>query len=76
MFSYALETGYTVTLVRGVAPREVLQVMEAEPQGTCTGADALIERQDGTDHLRGAGFALVERRPIATASMPLRRDRL
>ncbi|MFF1746189.1 DUF6461 domain-containing protein [Streptomyces mirabilis] len=46
LFRYALETGYTLTLVRGVAPKEVLQVMEAEPQGTCTGADALIERQD------------------------------
>ncbi|MET8422127.1 DUF6461 domain-containing protein [Streptomyces sp. NPDC005134] len=46
LFRYALETGYTLTLVRGVAPREVLRVMAAEPQGTCTGADALIERQD------------------------------
>ncbi|MFD7472862.1 DUF6461 domain-containing protein [Streptomyces sp. NPDC059837] len=46
LFRYALETGYTLTLVRGVAPREVLRVMEAEPQGTCTGADALIGRQD------------------------------
>jgi hypothetical protein len=46
LFRYALEVGYTLTLVRGVAPREVLQVMEAEPQGTCTVADALIERQD------------------------------
>ncbi|MFF1747307.1 DUF6461 domain-containing protein [Streptomyces mirabilis] len=31
LFRYALETGYTLTLVRGVAPKEV---MEAEPQGT------------------------------------------
>jgi hypothetical protein len=46
LFGYALETGYTLSLVRGVAPREVLQVMGAEPQGACTGADALIERQD------------------------------
>ncbi|MFD4507021.1 DUF6461 domain-containing protein [Streptomyces sp. NPDC058457] len=46
LFRYALEAGYTLTLVRGVAPREVLQVMTAEPQGTCTGTDALIERQD------------------------------
>lgn len=46
MFRYALEAGYTLTLVRGVAPREVLRVMAAEPQGSCTGADALIERQD------------------------------
>ncbi|MFB7575391.1 DUF6461 domain-containing protein [Streptomyces sp. NPDC056165] len=45
-FRYALEAGYTLTLVRGVAPGEVLRVMEAEPQGTCTGVDALIERQE------------------------------
>ncbi|WP_329202144.1 DUF6461 domain-containing protein [Streptomyces sp. NBC_01435] len=53
-FRYALETGYTLTLVRGVAPEEVLRVMEAEPQGTCAGVDALIGQQeellDATDH--------------------------
>ncbi|MQY34000.1 hypothetical protein SRB17_19660 [Streptomyces sp. RB17] len=46
LFRHTLETGYTLTLVRGVAPSRVLRVMEAEPQGMCTGADALIERQD------------------------------
>lgn len=46
MFDCALEIGYTLSLVRGVVPREVLRVMEAEPQGSCTGADELIERQD------------------------------
>ncbi|GAB2814504.1 hypothetical protein GCM10027073_53200 [Streptomyces chlorus] len=45
-FRYALEAGYTLTLVRGVAPGEVLRVMEAEPRGTCTGVDALIEQQE------------------------------
>ncbi len=45
VFRHALETGYTLALVRGVAPGEVLRVMEAEPQGTCTGMEALIERQ-------------------------------
>ncbi|AVZ76651.1 hypothetical protein SLUN_35020 [Streptomyces lunaelactis] len=54
LFRHALETGYTLTLVRGVTPVDVLRVMEAEPQGTCTGADALIERQeellDATDY--------------------------
>ncbi|MEU4493815.1 DUF6461 domain-containing protein [Streptomyces sp. NPDC023998] len=54
LFRHALETGYTLTLVRGVAPGDVLRVMEAEPQGTCTGVDALIERQeellDATDY--------------------------
>ncbi|GAA2451617.1 hypothetical protein GCM10010433_62110 [Streptomyces pulveraceus] len=54
LFRHALETGYTLTLVRGAAPVEVLRVMEAEPQGTCAGADALIGQQeelfDATDH--------------------------
>ncbi|MEW2496299.1 DUF6461 domain-containing protein [Streptomyces nodosus] len=61
LLGYALETGYTLTLVRGVAPRNVLRVMEAEPQGTCTGADALIERQDElldpTDYWDGSFIA-------------------
>lgn len=46
LFRCALETGYTLTLVRGVTPVDVLRVMDAEPEGTCTGADALIRRQD------------------------------
>ncbi|MFE9881518.1 DUF6461 domain-containing protein [Streptomyces sp. NPDC005784] len=46
LFGHALDVGYTLALVRGVVPGEVLRVMEAEPQGTCTGAGALIERQD------------------------------
>ncbi|MPY48132.1 DUF6461 domain-containing protein [Streptomyces acidicola] len=45
-FRCALDTGYTLTLVRGVTPGDVQRVMAAEPQGTCTGVDALIERQD------------------------------
>ncbi|MDX3239136.1 DUF6461 domain-containing protein [Streptomyces sp. ME03-5709C] len=45
-FGYALDSGYTLTLARGVGPDGVLRVMGAEPQGTCTGVDALIERQD------------------------------
>ncbi|WP_406364570.1 DUF6461 domain-containing protein [Streptomyces sp. NBC_00645] len=45
VFQYALETGYTLTLVRGVAPGEVLRVMDAEPRGTCAGVDDLIGRQ-------------------------------
>ncbi|WP_331749543.1 DUF6461 domain-containing protein (plasmid) [Streptomyces sp. NBC_00984] len=45
-FRYALETGYALTLVHGVAPGEVLRVMEAEPQGIGAGLDALIEQQD------------------------------
>jgi len=54
LFRHALEVGYTLTLVRDVAPEEVLRVMEAEPQGLCTGVDPLIERQyellDATDY--------------------------
>ena len=45
VFRYALETGYTLTLVRGVAPGEVLRVMDAQPRGTCAGVDDLIGRQ-------------------------------
>ncbi|MET7784872.1 DUF6461 domain-containing protein [Streptomyces sp. NPDC005388] len=44
VFRNAIEGGYGLTLVRGVAPSDVLRVMGAEPQGTCTGVDALIER--------------------------------
>ncbi|MEU6534753.1 DUF6461 domain-containing protein [Streptomyces sp. NPDC047000] len=54
VFRHALESGYMLTLVRAVSPEEVLRVMETEPQGTCTGSDALIEREselrDGTDY--------------------------
>lgn len=54
LFRLALEAGYSLILVRGVAPGEVLRVMEAEPQGMCTGVDPLIERQhellDATDY--------------------------
>lgn len=45
-FRYAMDVGYTLTLVRGVAAAEVLRVMGAEPQGTCVGVDALVARQD------------------------------
>ncbi|MFD4523454.1 DUF6461 domain-containing protein [Streptomyces sp. NPDC058470] len=59
LFRHALEAGYTLTLVRDVAPGAVLRVMEAEPQGVCTGVDPLIGRQyellDATDY-RDASF--------------------
>ncbi|MER5940164.1 DUF6461 domain-containing protein [Streptomyces sp. NPDC001928] len=45
LFRHALESGYTLTLVQGVAPGDVLRVMEAEPLGACTGVDGLIGRQ-------------------------------
>ncbi|MCG0283722.1 DUF6461 domain-containing protein [Streptomyces sp. PSAA01] len=44
LFRNAIEGGYGLTLVRGVVPGDVLRAMGAEPQGTCTGVDALIER--------------------------------
>ncbi|MFJ5157223.1 DUF6461 domain-containing protein [Streptomyces sp. NPDC088353] len=43
-FKYALEVGYTLTLVRGVSPTELLKVAGAEPRGTCEGLDELIEQ--------------------------------
>ncbi|MEV7385406.1 DUF6461 domain-containing protein [Streptomyces sp. NPDC091215] len=53
-FRHALSSGYTLTLVRGVTPGDVMRVMAAEPQGTCTGVDAFLARQDelldGTDY--------------------------
>jgi choline dehydrogenase-like flavoprotein len=54
VFRNAIEGGYGLTLVRGVAPGDVLRAMGAELQGTCTGVDALIERhaelRDATDY--------------------------
>ncbi|MFG3250995.1 DUF6461 domain-containing protein [Streptomyces sp. NPDC048187] len=46
LFGYLLDVGYTLSLVRGLAPRKVLQVLGAQDAGACTGVDALIERQD------------------------------
>lgn len=43
LFGYALDSGYTLTLVRGVSPEELLRVVEAEPRGVCEGLDELIE---------------------------------
>lgn len=45
LFAYAIEVGYTLTLVRGLSPEEVLRVMGAEPLGSGGGVDVLIERQ-------------------------------
>ncbi|MFE5482298.1 DUF6461 domain-containing protein [Streptomyces sp. NPDC056527] len=54
LFRNAMESGYGLTLVRGVAPGDVLRVMQAEPQGAGMGVDELIERQgdlrDATDY--------------------------
>ncbi|MDV9169421.1 DUF6461 domain-containing protein [Streptomyces sp. W16] len=43
-FSYPLESGYTLVLVRGVSPAELLAVAGAEPRGVCEGLDELIEQ--------------------------------
>ncbi|MER5714955.1 DUF6461 domain-containing protein [Streptomyces sp. NPDC002132] len=40
------QSGYTLTLICGRAPREVLRAMEAEPRGTGEGTAALIEAND------------------------------
>jgi hypothetical protein len=34
-FRYALEIGYTLALVRGVSPAELLTLAGAEPRGVC-----------------------------------------
>ncbi|WP_037634921.1 DUF6461 domain-containing protein [Streptomyces katrae] len=47
LFAYALEVGYTLTLVRGVSPSEVFRIVGAEPRGECAGLDALIHEQQG-----------------------------
>ncbi|MFD8980545.1 DUF6461 domain-containing protein [Streptomyces sp. NPDC059564] len=43
-FAYALECGYTMTLVGGVAPEDAFTMAGAAPGGVCRGLDALIER--------------------------------
>ncbi|MFD9498168.1 DUF6461 domain-containing protein [Streptomyces sp. NPDC060035] len=53
LFRNAMESGCGLTLVRGVAPGDVLRAMGAEPLGAGMGVDALIERhgdlRDATD---------------------------
>ncbi|WP_329181335.1 DUF6461 domain-containing protein [Streptomyces sp. NBC_01477] len=46
LFGNALDCGYSMALVRGVPPEEVLRAMGAEPRGTCAGAEELTELQD------------------------------
>ncbi|MFH9740130.1 DUF6461 domain-containing protein [Streptomyces roseolus] len=54
MFGDAMASGYGLALVRGIAPADVLRLMEAEPKGTGKGLDALVEEhlehRDGTDY--------------------------
>ncbi|MFA7764069.1 DUF6461 domain-containing protein [Streptomyces sp. NPDC048723] len=42
LFRYGLEGGYTLTLVRGLSPAELLGVAGAEPRETCEGLHELI----------------------------------
>jgi hypothetical protein len=41
-----MESGYTLTLIQGRTPREVLRAMAAEPRGTGEGTAGLIEADD------------------------------
>ncbi|MFG2873816.1 DUF6461 domain-containing protein [Streptomyces sp. NPDC048337] len=43
-FRYALEAGYTLTLVRGVSPAELFRIAGAEPGDPCHGLEELIEQ--------------------------------
>ncbi|WP_369251895.1 DUF6461 domain-containing protein [Streptomyces sp. R41] len=49
-FRYALEVGYTLTLVRGVSPAELLSLAGVEPRGVCDGLDNLIEQHQELIH--------------------------
>ncbi|MGW9448722.1 DUF6461 domain-containing protein [Streptomyces sp. NPDC055632] len=46
LFRHMMESGYTLTLIRGRSPQEVLRAMEAEPRGTGEGTAGLIEADD------------------------------
>ncbi|MFJ4791087.1 DUF6461 domain-containing protein [Streptomyces sp. NPDC088794] len=46
IFRHMMESGYTLTLVRGRSPQEVLRAMEAEPRGIGEGSAGLIEADD------------------------------
>ncbi len=46
VFRHGMESGYTLTLIRGRAPREALRAMGAEPRGTGEGTAGLIEADD------------------------------
>jgi len=46
LFRHMTQSGYTLTLIRGRTPREVLRAMEAEPRGTGEGTAGLIEAND------------------------------
>ncbi|MCJ0874123.1 DUF6461 domain-containing protein [Streptomyces sp. AP-93] len=50
LFAYALEGGYTLTLVRGLTPARVLEVVGAEPRDACDGFhDLVFEHTEALD---------------------------
>ncbi|KUN29722.1 hypothetical protein AQJ23_02925 [Streptomyces antibioticus] len=54
LFRHMRESGYTLTLIRGRTPREVLRAMGAKPRGTGEGTAGLIEANDA-HHAEGGG---------------------
>ncbi|MFK8850060.1 DUF6461 domain-containing protein [Streptomyces sp. Ac-502] len=46
LFHHMMEGGYTLTLIQGRSPHEVLRAMEAEPRGTGEGTAGLIEADE------------------------------
>ncbi|MEU6352007.1 DUF6461 domain-containing protein [Streptomyces sp. NPDC047072] len=44
LFAYAMELGYSLTLVRGLTPAELVERIAAEPLGTCHGSAELVEK--------------------------------
>ncbi|MFD6529359.1 DUF6461 domain-containing protein [Streptomyces sp. NPDC060184] len=46
LFDQLLEWGYTLTLIRGRSPHEVLRAVEAEPRGTGEGTAGLADAED------------------------------
>ncbi|NEA42003.1 DUF6461 domain-containing protein [Streptomyces sp. SID11385] len=45
-FRHAQEVGYTLTLIRGRTPEEVLRAAQAEPRGSGNGTDGLIDAEN------------------------------
>ncbi|MEU3843659.1 DUF6461 domain-containing protein [Streptomyces sp. NPDC028635] len=46
LFRHMMDIGYSLTLIRGTSPQEVLRALEAEPRGVGKGAAALMEAND------------------------------
>ncbi|MDN3258606.1 DUF6461 domain-containing protein [Streptomyces sp. CSDS2] len=46
LFRQMMESGYTLTLIQGRSPQEVLRAVQAEPRGTGEGTTGLIEADD------------------------------